>query len=179
MTSATERFTTYVKSLVESGGLQIGEVGPAERLRSYIATSEVEQLISRDEAATSGVRLIHRRGLVALTQRPEFSRQGAREALLPVLERLAVEKVERKRAQEDTRHLREEDSAQLRIGSGWCTSFDRPFPRNLRYRKLRFAYRAPSFFLAEMAAGGFEVGYLRFDEELNTPVAAPASQPGR
>lgn len=56
--------------------------------------------------------------------------------------------------------------AVLHVTSGWCTYFSRPFPRNFQYRRLRFAYRAPSFFLAEMSAAGHRVGYLGFDEAL-------------
>jgi hypothetical protein len=57
-------------------------------------------------------------------------------------------------------------STNTRIGAGWCTYFSRPFPWNLSYRRLRFAYRAPSFFLAELAAEGLDVGYVGFDEDL-------------
>lgn len=54
----------------------------------------------------------------------------------------------------------------LRVDAGWCVSFRRPFPKNFQYRRLRFAYRAPSFFLSEMSKGGHQVGYLGFDEAL-------------
>jgi hypothetical protein len=62
---------------------------------------------------------------------------------------------------------------QLRVGSGWCTSFNRPWAKKWQYRRLRFAYRAPSFFLSEMATNGLEVSYLQFDEDLDATAVVP------
>ena len=52
------------------------------------------------------------------------------------------------------------------IGIGWSSHFERPGLLSFRYRKLRYAYRAPSFFLEAILANQAEVKFLRFDEEL-------------
>ncbi|WP_159425470.1 DUF6345 domain-containing protein [Streptomyces sp. fd1-xmd] len=54
----------------------------------------------------------------------------------------------------------------LRLGVGWSTHFDRPWPMRIFYRRLRYAYRAPSLFVERMLDTGSSIGFLRFDEEL-------------
>ncbi len=54
----------------------------------------------------------------------------------------------------------------LTVGVAWATEFARPGLDRLRYRRLRYAYRAPSFFAGSMLAGGCAVRFVRFDEEL-------------
>ena len=58
----------------------------------------------------------------------------------------------------------------LRVGVAWSTHF----PGNgwlgtLRYRRLRYAYRAPSFVAEGMTGGGNVLSFLRFDEGLTRP----------
>jgi hypothetical protein len=52
------------------------------------------------------------------------------------------------------------------IGVGWSSHFERPGLQSLFYRKLRYAYRAPSFFLETMLGDQAHVKFLRFDEAL-------------
>jgi hypothetical protein len=52
------------------------------------------------------------------------------------------------------------------IGVGWSSHFERPGLQSLFYRKLRYAYRAPSFFLEAMLANQALLKFLRFDEAL-------------
>jgi hypothetical protein len=56
----------------------------------------------------------------------------------------------------------------MEITAAWCVSFDRPGLRNFfARRKLKYAYRAPCFFLSKMReAGHHAVRDLVFDEEL-------------
>ncbi|MEV6236619.1 DUF6345 domain-containing protein [Lentzea sp. NPDC051838] len=55
----------------------------------------------------------------------------------------------------------------LRIGVGWSTHFPRRGVLNqARCRRLRYAYRAPSFVTEEMVADGSELTFLKFDEGL-------------
>jgi Family of unknown function (DUF6345) len=53
----------------------------------------------------------------------------------------------------------------MRVGVGWSTFFKRPWTRQLLYPRLRYAYRAPSFFLT-YAASVRAVEFVRFDEAL-------------
>jgi hypothetical protein len=53
-----------------------------------------------------------------------------------------------------------------RLGVGWSTSFKRPWPRQVLYRQLRYAYRAPAFFAAEMVSQHAELAFMRFDDDL-------------
>ena len=55
----------------------------------------------------------------------------------------------------------------ISVKAGWSTSYDRPIWQALNYRRLRFAYRAPSFFLDTFSKGGVPVGYLGIDESLS------------
>ena len=55
---------------------------------------------------------------------------------------------------------------QLSIGVGWSSHFKRAGIQSLFYRKLRYAYRAPAFFLEAMLANNAAVKFLRFDEAL-------------
>jgi hypothetical protein len=52
------------------------------------------------------------------------------------------------------------------IGVGWSSHFERPGLQSFFYRKLRYAYRAPTFFLEAMLANNVDVKFLRFDEAL-------------
>jgi hypothetical protein len=52
------------------------------------------------------------------------------------------------------------------IGVGWSSHFERPGLQRLFYRKLRYAYRAPSFFMETMLAHQAHLKFLRFDEAL-------------
>jgi hypothetical protein len=52
------------------------------------------------------------------------------------------------------------------IGVGWSSHFERPGLQSFFYRKLRYAYRAPTFFLEAMLANNATVKFLRFDEAL-------------
>jgi hypothetical protein len=56
----------------------------------------------------------------------------------------------------------------LSIGVGWSSHFHRTGLRNLyhHYRKLRYAYRAPAFFMEAMLANNATIKFLRFDESL-------------
>ena len=51
-------------------------------------------------------------------------------------------------------------------GAGWCTHFSGT-RRVLRHRRLRYAYRAPSFFADEWLRGGNRIEFLRFDESVD------------
>lgn len=53
-----------------------------------------------------------------------------------------------------------------RLGVGWSTHFDRPWPVRILYRRLRYAYRAPSLFAEQMIGAGATISFLRFDERL-------------
>ena len=48
-------------------------------------------------------------------------------------------------------------------GTAWSTHFSGTL-RALRHRRLRYAYRAPSFFADEWLRAGFDISFLRFDE---------------
>jgi hypothetical protein len=50
------------------------------------------------------------------------------------------------------------------FAAGWSTTFDRGLFSPLRYRRLRFAYRAPTFFLQAITAAGIDVSYVGIDE---------------
>src|SRR4051812_35613630 len=54
----------------------------------------------------------------------------------------------------------------MRIGLAWSTYFDRPWHKRWLYRRLRFAYRAPSLFMAARVAAGDQIEFLTFDEML-------------
>jgi hypothetical protein len=54
----------------------------------------------------------------------------------------------------------------LSIGVGWSSHFKRTGVQSLFYRKLRYAYRAPAFFLEAMLADNAHIKFLRFDEAL-------------
>jgi hypothetical protein len=53
----------------------------------------------------------------------------------------------------------------LKVGIGWSTEFDRGWQR-LWYRRLRYAYRAPSFFADLFLEKGYSINFVRFDESL-------------
>ena len=57
----------------------------------------------------------------------------------------------------------------LTIGVGWSTEFNRSFRERLQYRRLRYAYRGPSFFASAMVNAGHRVKFMRFDEGLRAP----------
>ncbi|MEA2523175.1 MAG: hypothetical protein QOF73_402 [Thermomicrobiales bacterium] len=69
----------------------------------------------------------------------------------------------------------------VRIGVGWCSSFDRPLAQRLHgyrpYRRLRYAYRAPSLFLQGMLRAGADVEFVEFDGDFGTDDLV--SRPGR
>jgi len=57
--------------------------------------------------------------------------------------------------------------AALRIGVAWSTHFPGGgWLNKIRYRRLRYSYRAPSFVAEGMTAGGNVLSFLRFDEGL-------------
>jgi hypothetical protein len=55
----------------------------------------------------------------------------------------------------------------LRVGVGWSTHFARTGAARLQYRRLRYAYRAPSYFLDGMAAQKSTIDFALFDEDLD------------
>ena len=54
----------------------------------------------------------------------------------------------------------------INIGVAWSTHFQRQGLNKLWYRRLRYAYRAPSLFLEGMLAAGANVKFVTFDENL-------------
>lgn len=55
----------------------------------------------------------------------------------------------------------------LRIGAVWCTLFDDPWTRGLRYLPLVHMWRGPSFFVSStFRYGGGRIAIVRFDEDL-------------
>jgi Family of unknown function (DUF6345) len=53
------------------------------------------------------------------------------------------------------------------VGIGWSTHFPGGgLIRKLKYRRLRYAYRAPAFVAEAMVADGSTLGFLNFDERL-------------
>jgi hypothetical protein len=50
------------------------------------------------------------------------------------------------------------------LAIGWSTFFRRPFPKQLRFPKLRYAYRAPAHVLERLTTNGGVLSVLRFDE---------------
>jgi hypothetical protein len=93
MPSATDAFVAFVSELL-SGPLRRYEGTPADRLRRYIASLDVEDLISRSEATTRGALYSYRQGLDEFVSNPDFDSDEARTALLPVLERLETQPIE-------------------------------------------------------------------------------------
>ena len=64
----------------------------------------------------------------------------------------------------------------VRVGVGWATHFSRSGIKRLQYRRLRYAYRAPSFFLQGMIARGDNLEFVEFDEDLtSTDLNGPAA----
>ncbi|WP_427891346.1 DUF6345 domain-containing protein [Kribbella sp. GL6] len=55
----------------------------------------------------------------------------------------------------------------ITIGVVWATHFQRQGLNKLWYRRLRYAYRAPSLFLEGMLAAGAEAHLVTFDENLD------------
>jgi Family of unknown function (DUF6345) len=55
----------------------------------------------------------------------------------------------------------------ITLGVVWATHFQRHGLNKLWYRRLRYAYRAPSLFLEGMLASGAEVQLVTFDENLD------------
>lgn len=56
---------------------------------------------------------------------------------------------------------------QARVGVGWSTHFiGGGLLRQLRYRRLRYAYRAPAFVAETLVADGSKLKFLNFDEGL-------------
>lgn len=64
----------------------------------------------------------------------------------------------------------------LSVGVAWSTTFPRPGWRGKFVRKLRYAYRAPSFVTEGMVTAGHDLRFLKFDEacsrDLFDPVGA-------
>jgi hypothetical protein len=54
----------------------------------------------------------------------------------------------------------------LNVGVAWSTYFERRGFQRLQYRRLRYAYRAPSYFLQGMLARDDHPAFLEFDEDL-------------
>lgn len=54
----------------------------------------------------------------------------------------------------------------MTVGVAWCTYFERTGWQRLQYRRLRYAYRAPSYFLQGMLATGNSARFVRFDDSL-------------
>ena len=52
------------------------------------------------------------------------------------------------------------------VGVGWVTHFDRKGLGRLAYKRLRYAYRPPAFFMQEMNNLGASIDLIEFDEEL-------------
>lgn len=52
-------------------------------------------------------------------------------------------------------------------GAAWCTYFSGTL-RGLKFRRLRYAYRAPSFFTDEWLRAGQAIEFLRFDDNFET-----------
>jgi hypothetical protein len=52
------------------------------------------------------------------------------------------------------------------VGVAWSTHFQRSGFNQLLYRRLRYAYRAPSLFLEGMLAAGADIRLVTFDENL-------------
>ncbi|WP_112236714.1 DUF6345 domain-containing protein [Kribbella monticola] len=54
----------------------------------------------------------------------------------------------------------------VRVGVAWSTYFQRPLNQRLRYRRLRYAYRAPVLFLQGMLGSGADIEVIDLDENL-------------
>ncbi|MEA2233091.1 MAG: hypothetical protein QOD83_2907 [Solirubrobacteraceae bacterium] len=70
----------------------------------------------------------------------------------------------------DVRHAAADqggECVQVTVGALWCTHYSGSV-RALKYRRLRYAYRAPAFFADESLRSGMSVEFLRFDADFET-----------
>ena len=63
----------------------------------------------------------------------------------------------------------------VRIGVAWSTYFQRPLNQRIRYRRLRYAYRAPVLFLQGMLSAGHDIEVVDLDENLVASSLGPGS----